>query len=171
MPNAVARVNSVPEVQTITIKAAVSPRVVTLKYLYGSSATHTVYNVTLTAPSPAAFDNVRVGLTLKVNGTSISFPVAWPTAAIDAAIGATLGGVFNAPAVSFGVLKAVRGSSLTLQLGAAFGFNVSDAALVWLARAVPLFVPSPCTYAFPLANNPPLEAVPVDEADATAAMT
>ncbi|EFJ47178.1 hypothetical protein VOLCADRAFT_92358 [Volvox carteri f. nagariensis] len=142
MPVPEPRLNSLPEIQKISISATFFPRSVAIKYLYGDGAAVTAFNITISALNDTALDDPQIGLYVQINGGwDIVLPLGATTGAMDDLVEASLGGNFTKNDTLFGIRKTRAYGTLTLQMAALDGsmgsFNVTAARLVLLPPPPP----------------------------------
>ncbi|GIL53442.1 hypothetical protein Vafri_9024 [Volvox africanus] len=141
MPVPEPRLNSLSEIQRISVSATFFPRTVAVKYLYGAGAAMTAFTITINAPNDTVLDNPLIGLQVQINGNlSVVIPLAITSAAMDDLVEAALGGNFTQNDNLFGVQKIRTAGTLTLQLAmeASMGsFDVTVAGLVAIPPAPP----------------------------------
>ncbi|PNH08719.1 Fibrocystin, partial [Tetrabaena socialis] len=163
------RPNSIGEAQRLRVTTAHVPRSVAVKLLYGGRTTGssgttavTAVWVSVTVDDASRFTDWRLGLSLVVEGASVTFPLAATTAEIAAAIfGALLGPSDTAAGrAAFGVRKVRQADNrtITIELGADAvvlpTLLISSARLVELPGLLPLPGPpaaaAACKWANPL---------------------
>ncbi|GIM05166.1 hypothetical protein Vretimale_9611 [Volvox reticuliferus] len=149
MPVPEPRLNSLSEIQRISVSATFFPRSVAVKYLYGAGAAMTAITITINALNDTVFDDPLIGLQIKVNGNlSIVIPLAITSAAMDDLVEAALGGNFTGNDTLFGVQKIRTARRLTLQLAmeASMGsFDVTTARLVVMTSTPPPPLAATCS--------------------------
>ncbi|EFJ47176.1 hypothetical protein VOLCADRAFT_92353 [Volvox carteri f. nagariensis] len=142
MPVPEPRLNSLSEIQKISISATFFPRSVAIKYLYGAGAAMTAFNITISALNDTALDDPQIGLYVQINGGwDIVLPLGATTGAMDDLVEASLGGNFTKNDTLFGIRKTRAYGTLTLQMAALDGsmgsFDVTAARLVLLPPPPP----------------------------------